>query len=386
VKRIGGFSLVEMMVAVTLALVVTAAVLAVFVASRSSFTATAGTAALADGGRFALDFIQNSVRSGGYMACNTTQRQLSILAAAPSPLYANFTQALGGFEANNTKPGNAYTIQGPASSSSPVVADSSAPDWLSPTGVVPAGLDPALIGIAPPAGAAAPIGQIIKNNDVLVVYSSLRNTTPAYVTAITGGASTFTVVQGNLATGELAVISDCAKSAVMWISNYSAGTGTVTLGAGGWPNNATASFPVSFEVGSQVTPVDATVYYIGVGSDGDGALFSYDLNGSGTFTASELVPDIEAMQVLYGLDTTGTQTVSEYVTADQVIAPAANPPTNFNNVMSVKVALLAASQPQAVPIRAASTYTLLGTTVTAPADTRARQVFELTIGLRNLAP
>jgi type IV pilus assembly protein PilW len=97
------------------------------------------------------------------------------------------------------------------------------------------------------------------------------------------------------------------------------------------------------------------------------------------------VPDIEAMQVLYGMDTTGTQTVSEYVTADQVVTTS-NPILNFNNVISVKVAVLAASQIGAVPMPAfAPTFSLLGTTVTPPRDTRARQVFELTIGIRNMA-
>ena len=80
-------------------------------------------------------------------------------------------------------------------------------------------------------------------------------------------------------------------------------------------------------------------------------------------TATEMVPDIETMQVLYGVDTTGTQTVSEYVTAHQVV--------DFNSVMSVKIAVLAASPPGAVPKPAgAPTYNLLGNTVTAPADTR----------------
>jgi type IV pilus assembly protein PilW len=142
---------------------------------------------------------------------------------------------------------------------------------------------------------------------------------------------------------------------------------------------------VSFGTGSQVTAVDTIAYYIGKGADGDGALFAYDLydnNGlfSGAspnpFTAKELVPDIEAMQVLYGLDTTGTQTASEYVTADQV--------PDFNSVMSVKIAVLAASPPGAArPPAAAPTFNLFGTTVTAPIDTRTRQVFEITIAVRN---
>ena len=89
--------------------------------------------------------------------------------------------------------------------------------------------------------------------------------------------------------------------------------------------------------------------------------------------------------MLYGMDTTGTQTVSEYVTADQVVTTV-NPILNFNNVMSVKVAVLAASQLGAVPIPATQqTYNLLGTLVKVPQDSRARQVFEMTIGVRNMA-
>jgi type IV pilus assembly protein PilW len=91
-----------------------------------------------------------------------------------------------------------------------------------------------------------------------------------------------------------------------------------------------------------------------------------------------LVPDIEAMQVLYGLDTNSTQTVSEYVTADQV--------PDFNTVMSVKVAVLAASAPGSGKTAVANTFNLLGTTVTAPLDTRVRHVFEQTIAVRNALP
>jgi type IV pilus assembly protein PilW len=257
----------------------------------------------------------------------------------------------------------------------PVTTDPSTGDWLSPVGVAPAGLDPVLAN------------RVLKNNDVLVVYSTLRNAQSVYLTnGISIGDTSFTVSSSTgLAGGQLAAISDCAKSLVVWISSV-AGT-TVGLTSGGWPNNTQAGSMLSFAVGSQVTPVDTTIYYIGKGADGDGALFSYDLNGGGTFPAggTELVPDIEAMQVLYGMDTTGTQTVSEYVTADKVVTTS-SPILNFNNVMSVKVAVLAASQTGAVPTPATPpTYSLLGTMVKVPQDSRARQVFELTIGLRNMA-
>jgi type IV pilus assembly protein PilW len=81
--------------------------------------------------------------------------------------------------------------------------------------------------------------------------------------------------------------------------------------------------------------------------------------------------------VLYGVDTTGTQTVAEYMPAQEVI--------DFNTVMSVKIAVLAASQLGAVPKPAiAQTFNLLGNIVTAPIDTRSRQVFEITVSTRNM--
>jgi type IV pilus assembly protein PilW len=85
------------------------------------------------------------------------------------------------------------------------------------------------------------------------------------------------------------------------------------------------------------------------------------------------------MQILYGIDTTQTQTVSRYLTADQV--------TDFTNVMSVQIAVLAAGPIGSAPTPpVARTFNLLGTTVTAPIDSRLRQVFTISIAARNLLP
>jgi type IV pilus assembly protein PilW len=361
-KRWRGFSLVELMVAITLAMIVTAGVISVFIGSRSAFEATSGTAALTDGGRFALNFIANSVRGAGYMSCTTAPNVVGILNAG-SPLAYGFNEALQGFEAVGTGP----TVGAYAVAAAPV-ADGTAGDWVG-------GLDATLVGLP------------VQNNDVLVVRSTLKDAQTVYVQTIVDGAPSFTVnTNGSLAAGQLAVISDCGtKGVVFQITGAPPTTppvlgATITHNAGGGPGNASSSFPpsLSFSPGAQVTPVDTVVYYIGVGADQDSALFAYDLNATGSFTASELVPDIEAMQILYGVDTTKTQTVTDYVTADKVV--------DFNTVMSVKVALLAASAPGSAHPTGAKTYNLLGTTVTAPNDTRSRQVFQETIALRNALP
>jgi type IV pilus assembly protein PilW len=362
-KRSRGFSLVEIMVAITLALVVTAGVVSVFAGSRSAFQATSGVANLSDSGRFALMFVETAVRDSGFMACGAATRTISNLNPEATNLYyapgpSGLFQPLGGYEAAATSPGNTYAV----SATPGAIAN-----WT------PA-LDASFTGI--PAA-----NTFVANNDVLVVRSSATTGQPVYVTNLT--SSNFTVTgTGGLATGQLAVISDCTKALLIQVSSLSGSAPAIVGHAiGGAPGNVSTAFPtwVNFSPGAQVTPLQTTAYYIGVGADGDGALYSATVAADNTLTATELAPDIEAMQILYGVDTTGTQTVSQYVTADQV--------ADFTQVMNVEVALLAAGPlGSAVVPAVANTYNLFGTTVTAPLDTRVRQVFEVTIAARNALP
>ena len=372
--RARGFSLVELMVAITLALIVTAGVMSVFIGSRSAYQSTAGVAAVSDSGRFALNFLESAVRDSGNMACGSPVRTIfnvgpgTPLSTPPFPALA--FQPITGFEAAGTGIAGAYND---------TATPGAAGNWVSPIGWA-AGLDPAFGTLA-----TAPV----LNNDILVVRSSTQGATPAYVTNAAAGANSFDVVSvpaSFVPVGKLAIISDCVKSLIFQISAI--GGTTISHTTGGFPGNLTNTFPaqVNFDPGSEVTLLETTAYYIGVGADGDGALFSADLSAGDSFTSAvapispnELVPDIEAMQILYGLDTVGTRTVGQWVTADQV--------PDFTSVMSVHIALLAAG-----PIGSASlptvakVYNLLGTQVTAPIDTRNRQVFDVTVGVRNLLP
>ena len=203
--RARGFSLVELMVAITLALIVTAGVISVFVGSRSAFNATSGTAALTDGGRFALNFISDSVRGAGNMSCMKASNLQSDLNVVGSPLTSasSFGQALGGYEAN--VPANAY-VAAPW----PVATDGNNGDWIG-------GLDGDLTGL------------VIQNNDVLVVRSTLGNAIPAYVASF--AVNQFDVISppGSLANGQLAVISDCTNGEIFQITGLGGGaTPTVT--------------------------------------------------------------------------------------------------------------------------------------------------------------
>jgi type IV pilus assembly protein PilW len=351
VKRQSGFSLVELMVAITLALLLTGAVISVFVGSRSAYESTAGVGDMSDSGRMTLNLIGESVRSAGSLACNSAMTATSQnVVVNPLQFDRNFGQGVAGFEANGTAPGAAI-----AQPALPVVGALN--NWTP-------NLDPAVTG--------APVGQPVQGSDVLVLRSSAPRITPTYTTVdVAPGAAALTVTPTQFAVigNAYAAVSDCTKSVIFTtLAAVPLAATAVTLNAG---------LPVGFSAGAIVTPLTTTVYYIGVGSDGDSSLFRLEqVNGGPGFNATEeLVPDIENMQVLYGIDPAGTQTAAAYVPANQVAVGT--------NVVSIQVALLVASPAAGKQVPAAAPYNLLGTQITVPADTRSRQVFYATLNLRN---
>jgi type IV pilus assembly protein PilW len=362
VKRQFGFSLVELMVAITLGLLLTGAVISVFIGSRTAYQSTAGVGDMADSGRFALSLIGESVRSAGNIACNSAMTATS----EPTGFVPGFTDAyaqtgvpgqggIAGFESIGTNPQQAIVL--PAN---PVVG--AANNWTP-------NLDVGMTGAIP----AGP-GQPVQGSDVLVVRSSVLRVAPVYTTLdVAPGAATLTVTPLPVAINNngYAAVSDCTKSVI-----FQAAGGAV-LGA--TAVNLTAGLPgVGFSAGAVVAPLTTTVYYIGTGSDGDASLFRLEqVNGGPGFVPQpeELVPDVENMQVLYGVDSNPpTQTATAYVTADQV---------GTLNVVSIQVALLVASPPGAKLVPVPPRFNLLNTQVTVPGDNRSRQVFYATINLRD---
>lgn len=86
-----------------------------------------------------------------------------------------------------------------------------------------------------------------------------------------------------------------------------------------------------------------------------------------------LFSDIENMQITYGIDTTGDSAADSYV----------DTPANINQVVAIRVALLARSRDGASPVN--QTYTYNGSSFTAT-DNRLRREFVTTYTLRNLVP
>lgn len=397
-KRARGFSMVELMIAIVIGLVVTDAMVAMFVSVRSAARTTEGVAGLSDSGRYALDTIEQVVRAAGNLSCAgsapialptfTLERiENNLNTGAGTPLLTNYDQPIAGYEAVGTAPGDAITVYtDPAAQPVP-----GAGGWTA-TGALGGNLDGLLVTPPVPAGQASPVGQPIAGSDVLVVHETMPGSRPAYATQDASGAPEFSISSGTTFAGadQIGVISNCAQAELFQVGSF--GGQVVGLAGAAGPGNVLSSLSpdMSFPIGAQVDPVDVTVFYVGIGADGDGALFKYDGNGGvlgGPFaTNEELVPDVENMQILYGVATSSNQSAAQYVTADKVAADSFT--TDFNGVISVKVSLLVASPPSTVPKGSVGPApSLLGTTWTlSSADSRMRKVYEQTMYLRNMAP
>jgi type IV pilus assembly protein PilW len=411
-RRVRGFSLIELMISIVLGLVVTEALVSLFVGVRTASRTTSGVAALSDSGRFALNTIGEVARGAGQMACNSTApmavagtaitRQISLLNSGASPLISwvggptlGMTplpggEPLAGYEALGTGPGDTVMV------SATPAADADADDWQT-INLLGSNMDAAVLNAPPPQGMSAPVGSPVKGSDVLVVNKTETGAPPVYTTNVATGAGAFIVsTDTGFSQGQIAVISNCGQSEIFEVGSFApgGGTGTISLPGAPYPGDSgdTLSSNIDFTIGSHVALADTIVFYIGVGTDGDGALFEYDSNGgvlgSDFSTNQELVPDIENMQILYGIETTSSQTtqsVAQYVTADEVSADSFT--GDFNSVISVKIALLVASPPSAVPRAvSASPPQLAGTNwqLAAP-DSRMRKVYDQTIFLRDMS-
>jgi len=131
--------------------------------------------------------------------------------------------------------------------------------------------------------------------------------------------------------------------------------------------------------GSTISDTDVIINRFFITNEGTGtaalACSSRNLSQNSPSTSNELVEGIDALQVQYGVGTTGN--VSSYVSADRV--------NNWNNVLAIRIAVLANSiEPVTPPPPADRQYVLLDAAPVSFADGKARQIFTTTIKLRNI--
>jgi len=344
-SRHGGFSVIELMVAMVISLLLLGGVVTIFISSKGTYERVERLSRTQESGRFALDAIVRDIRSAGYMGCSRPSTWANTLTGATTTLAYNFADAILGYEF------------------------ASGTTW-SP---------------ARPTGLTSIATGAVNGSDILVLrvpMPAASSATLRLTDKMTSQTSTMTIASvptgstAPLQVGDVVMLADCHARAVFQISAYTPSSGVIDHATGGSnvPGNASNDLGHAFESNSQIVPVRTVAYYIGTAAGRTGL---WRVAGSGA--PEELVEGVERMELRFGVDTNSDRIADDYVTADLVGG------ANWGNVISVSLALLVRSPDQYGTERDVNTYTLLDKTFTAPSDRYVRQVFVSTATLRNRA-
>jgi type IV pilus assembly protein PilW len=326
-----GFSLIEVMVAMTIGLVISALVVTIFSASSTTYHAADTVGALQETGRVALDSIDRDVQMAGFRGCNSNN------VANSGPLI-NVITAPNAFGNDLGTPIQGYEFTGP--------------------GWTPA-LPPALTGAAP-----APVA----NSDVLVVRVAVGapGTLSGPMVSATADIPLFSTA--GFAVNDNVFIADCNETAAFRLTGFAGLSLRHTVGA-----NTNASLGRVFAEDALVMRFETHAYYVAPSSRNPATETSLWMLSSAAAAPVEVVEDVEGLQIQYGEDTDADYVANVFRKANNVV--------DFTQVVALQVALLlrGTNNNEAQQV---TNYIFNGATVV-PADRYTRRVYTATIQLRN---
>ncbi len=331
-----GFTLIELMVSLTIGLFIILGVLVVYVGGLRSYSVNDALSRVQESGRFALEFLARDVRVAGFQAgCDSVN---NLLNETSSDYSEDLHLVAGG-------------IKG---------WDDSAGDYSDDMYNYEAGTDVLLVK-----NAATETGLVASGN------------TPANANTIN-----LTTASG-IDKGTIILVAD-SEGCDLFQTRNNANASTLTRGASsnnpgpGNKNPGSNDFSHQYDGDMEIYTLDARLYYIGEGGNGRPALRRTSLTEDGVLDDdAELVSGIEDMQIEYGVDTDDDQNVDEYQDASEV--------ADWDEVLAARISLLAAGDTENVleveteslpaPYNAEDT-----------SDKRLRKVFTATVALRNKLP
>jgi type IV pilus assembly protein PilW len=333
--RSHGFSIVELMVAMTLSLVLLSGVLGVLYSSKVTYSENERLARLQESARAAVEMILRDMRSGGFQGCGKplVPQDFENMLLNPTTLTHNYALPLQGFDGS--------------------------------TGAFSPAIDAAIVAPLLP-------------SDVVVIRG-LRPGVPSYRTnaLMATGNSAVTIDKPAAATIALntpVMISNCERSTVFAVTGFTNNGTTASIahaqGASGVTNsNANIG---AFPRGSVVSPLNTIVYYVSQPAGRAPALWRKVDDGAGV----ELIPGIERLEILYGEDTNGDLLADRYV-------PASQAGINWTRITSASISVLVRSVEEYGAAQTSRQFAMLGTNVGPFNDRFMRAMFSTTASLRN---
>ncbi len=348
-----GFTLVELMVALALGVMMSAATLQIFLNTKNLSGTEAAMSRMQETGRFGLNELVKDIRMVGYQGC-ADPNEIQIINIAEDLQGASFNSGeLRAFEVNAD---GAFL---PALDATDVLRDIQA-------GTVGAHGKSALPG-----------------SDVITVQYA--NTIDAQLATDTATSSNVKITSNpiGLSQNDFAMISDCKSAHIFQITNVTNGSGSEVTFAHGSSGNTTNKILPGYDVGARVMQFESKTYFVAdTGRRTEtGARVTALYVKEFTRPPQELLEGVESLHLQYGQLLRDTGNI-RYVNGDD-----AN--LNMDDVVSVRVGILVQSYEQVAANNDTRTYSLPGRNVSnadlgAHAGDRAvRKPFIDTVRLRN---
>ena len=386
-RSMAGLTLVEMMIALTISLIVMAAVSLIFANSKKAYEVQDKLARVQENGRFAMNFLIHDIRMAGYMGCPgrlTGEALIPENSTATSEINSTFRSTLSSVI--------------PVASSGKTVTDIP----------LPYRFDIAIEGFEGDTGSPAMTTWPSGSNDLptprktdtdMVAVRMVDPTSQLFLASKM--ASPFADIEvtstGDYKKDDIAMITDCESTSIMQITDVqtgapkklvhsiggtSPGNFSKTLAkAYGEKTGTSGSLPEGELRAVKIFKYAMRRYFIRDNSNGIPSLYR-DTNGG---VAEELVEGIEELQVLYGVDTDNNSVPDRYFKANQIATTI-----DWQKVVSVRIGVLARTPSTADADTDRNTYDVNGKSVTpcpalpaACTDRNQRRVFMSTIQLRN---
>lgn len=371
-----GFSLVELMVAITLGLLLTAGMIQLFSSTKVTFRTNDAVARVQENGRFALEILKLQLREAGTLGFCAGQvpirNHLNTGCAGGSDDFFNPDLAVVGWEYTGTGPGQDFTLP---SALDPATASTGDWDSEADSTALPSQLS----------------GRVVPGSDVLVVrrlnvvdsFTAEPGPPPNNITA---AAINITGPHG-LPDDSIILVTDCSTADLFQnrsnasASALSAGTGSCSNPGPG--NDNSVNWSTSYNDAMQTFLVEQVAYYIGVNATtGQPGLYRWNMSqGTNAAQAEEIIEGAESMQLLYGFSRAAPngdgQSINDWLMASNI------PPDGWPQVIAIRLALSVRSTETADTDNTDITLDLAGSNITAPGDGRIRQPFSTTVALRN---
>lgn len=388
-----GFTMVELMVAIVLALLLAIVAGQSYLSTKTTYRATEQNARIQENLRFATHFVNREIRQAGNMGCfqtitshlrrpnnNLGNHTIARLYDLSQPV--NVWRWAGSGMVNNFDLSSALAYNTP---------NANRGRWRDAANRI----RPAPLNLN---------GRVMQGNDIILVTKISESLGIRLNDANTRNNNQLTIDDLNGITiprGQALVVGDCNKADLfVHTAAPQAGVGGILTRGNGGPltiGNRVAAGSVwqkNWDSTAEVRFIESTLYFIGTGASGLPALFKLDIGtGLGTAAAAtaplEIVDGIEFMKAVVGTDTNGDNVFDKFLRIDQIGGVA-----NMNNIRNIQVGMLAVGD-QNTSIAEANARQFQITQrhrVTSPAndpnnaavtDTRYRQATTTTVQLRN---